>query len=325
MASLRDIARFAGVSVRTVSRALSGHPYVSSEVRQRVLQAAEQIGYEPDLRARSLRTGRGYEVGVLVGTLDELHMAELAGIEERLREASLCPTLLFALDASSGPPEALTGLLGRRPAGMLALPGVPIHAPDWIKALNGLTLVVIDSSAAQLPCRVEIDRPVGICEAVLTLADEGHRRFAYVGPAWGANRLDGFRRGVTQAGVEADYLFMAASSDAERLFRDAEEAVAQWIEAPTGATVLQAWSDVLALGLLYGLQRRGVRVPDDVAVVGFDNRSASAYSTPPLTTVAQPNREAGRAAASLLCDCLSGQTEPQVVQLPTRLVRRVSA
>ncbi len=325
MASLRDIAQLAGVSVRTVSRALSGHPYVSPDVRQRVLSAAEQMGYAPDLRARSLRTGRGYEVGVLIGSLDELHMAELAGIEERLREANLCPTLLFALESPSHPPAALMGLLGRRPAGILALPGVPIHLPSWSQALKGMAVVAIDCSQATLPLRVEIDRPCGIREAILTLSAEGHSHFAYVGPDWGANRLQGFDQGVYEAQVTADRLFIPASADADRLFQDADTVVERWLSSSPRATVLQAWSDVLALGLLYGLQRRGLRVPDDVAVVGFDNRAAAAFCTPPLTTVGQPNREAGRAAASLLCDCLHGELEPQPIRLPTRLVRRVSA
>jgi DNA-binding LacI/PurR family transcriptional regulator len=326
MAGLKDIAAASGVSVRTVNRALKGNGYVGKDTRDRVLRAARELGYRPNRLARSLRMRRSFEVAVVAWSTDELHMARIAVLEQRLRPAELSVTVLLgSRHGSTGDQQGLLGeTLARRPAGVALFfpPGGDVDR--WVESCQqqGIPCVLIDPPE-KMPASVRIDRQQGVYEAVLYLAQRGRSRIAYLGGQKDTTRLEGYHRAMSELGREPIYLDVTSVSDQTQAGRYAAELFLEMSPRPDG---IQAYSDVMAMSLLAGLHEHAVRVPEDVAVVGFDDRQAASLAWPALTTVAQPNAGIGRAVADMLLETMP---DPSVrldegICLPTRLVVRDS-
>lgn len=314
MATLRDIAQRVGVSVRTVSRALSGTGYVKSDLREKVQQTARDLGYAPDPVARSLRLGRTQEVVAIAVTVDELHMARIAGLEHHLRGHGYSTGIqMVSEDELAAPDRFVATLNPRRPAGVVIASRVGLDVDPLCGALSkaGVRFVVIDSLTDRPAVR--IDRAAGVAEAVRYLVGAGRRTIVYVGPEASIDRISGYRRAADEA-LLASHLFDPGD--------EYRRGVPELLRRFPGVDAIQAYSDERALELLAGLHDAGVRVPDDVAVVGFDDRWAARYAWPPLTTVAQPSRAVGEAAARFL---LATDQASCDVALPTTLVIRESA
>lgn len=332
MASLKEIAESTGLSIRTVSRALRGVGSVKGGTRERILECARRLNYRPNLAARSLRTGKSHNLTVLVPTTDELAMNKIAAFEETTREAGYTVDVSFVTGGVAGNPEAaqvlLEQVLMKRPAGVMQITAV--ESPDFSltdKLLEaGIPTVCIDFRHAKT-ASVCVDRQQGVYESVHYLARTGRKRIAFLGPVdlkHARTRLDGYDRALQELEQEPQYL----STGKADTFQAGREAALVFLSMATRPDAVQVHTDLMALGFLAGLYGHGVCVPRDVAVVGFDNRGASALSAPPLTTVAQPNRDVGRCAAELLLRKISGQRAPHggwSVVLPTRLEIRETA
>lgn len=327
MASLRDLAHEANVSIRTVARVLHNKGYVSLETRQRVLQAARDLGYAPNYAARALRTGRSYEVSVFVGSLDELHVAKLAAFEQAMRAGGYAVQVSFAAAASTQLSNLLALVQQRRPAALLFLPS-SLHqfTAQTANALQGLEIPVllIDGAVESLPA-IHIARSAGVEEAVKYLLSQGHKNLAYVGPETDASRLPAYRRAMKAAELPVQHLALRRELGE---YESGQEAVKRVLALSPRPTAVQIYSDVVATGFLAGLHQAGIRVPEQMAVVGFDDRACAALSWPRLTTVAQPNAEVGKTAAEWLLEQIGQQVaaSPSAWQceIPTRLVVRES-
>jgi DNA-binding LacI/PurR family transcriptional regulator len=318
---LRDIAQRVGVSIRTVSRAIHNSGYVDPDRRQAILQAAKELGYQPDRAARSLRTGRSFEVVVLSQSMDEMRMAVVAAFERVFRGQGYTVSMVFGSVGIDRVEDLIREILQRRPAGVLVL----VHTLRWFTPIAsaleeaGVPAVAVDVDDTRVD-RVCIDRQQGVYEAVRYLHGKGRRRIAYLGPSGSRNRLDGYERALAELGLEPHYLYAESWNDCVRLGREIRAA------NPVPDAV-QAFSDEWAMRFLAALHEAGVRVPQDVALVGFDDRWMACLAWPALTTVAQPTSEAGEAAAAFLLDRLSATEsapERKVLWLPTRLVVRQS-
>ena len=294
MATLKDIAADVGVSIRTVSRALRDSGYVRAEVREQILECANRLGYEPDPVAKSLRLGYKQEIVVVSHSVDELHMARIAGIEGSLRELGYTLSIVMATDEEITAGDSLAEAVCRgKPHGVAMLGRLALPVTRLVGAIEarGMPVVVLDTDES-VPA-VLIDRPAGVEEAVKHLIGRGRRCIAYVGPTDSIGRIEGYRNAL------------AASGDEERMFDPGplqryRSGVRDLLRRFPKLDAIQAYSDERALLLLAGLHELGVRVPHDVAVVGFDDRWAARYAWPPLTTVAQPSAEIGAAAARYL-------------------------
>ncbi len=326
MSSMMEIARLCGVSVRTVSRAFSKTEYIDAGTRERILAVAEELGYAPNLAARALRTGQSYTLLAIAGTMDELHTAKMAAFERAVRNVGYSMHILF-LPGNSGEDQCLDGVVesvaAQRPAGVAVFPGGEMERAALARRIEarGFSCVAIDPQGARC-AGVKIDRGQGVFDAVAYLRGRGHAHMAYAGPVSDRSRLRGFERAVREFGVDATIL-------AEESFPDQAEggarAARQWLALPRRPTAVQTYSDEFAMGFLAALHDAGARVPTDVAVVGFDDRRFAALAWPPLSTVAQPNEEVGRAAAEVLLAKLSGEEAPRggwSRTVPTRLVVR---
>jgi LacI family transcriptional regulator len=318
MATLKDIAAAVGTSIRTVSRALSGNGYVRADLRERILATAAALGYRPNPSARGLRLGRSEEVVVLASNVDELHIAKLAAIERTCRAAGLWTTMIMTGDETGW---LLEELLTRRPVGVICiqdLAGIAATVQRELAAEFPVVLMDPQAGNRRQSLAVTIDRPSGVRDAVHHLAASGRRTIAYVGPPGSRNRTDGYRHAMRELGRTPIELYVPLDTSYRTTVR-------QLHAAAPGVDAVQVFSDEKALELLAGLHDAGIRVPQQIAVVGFDDRAAARLAWPPLSTVAQPNEAVGQAAARLAIDSSRDPGRTTTILVPTHLVVRESS
>lgn len=332
MTSIKDVAREVGMSTATVSRALRGLPRVSEDTRSRVLEAARRLNYVASPTASSLASGRTRAVGVVVPFVTRWYYGEVIhGAEGLLREAGY-DLLLYNL---AGDPEARERvfcghLLRKRVDAVLVLSLTP--SAEEIAALAGLGRpVAIVGGAVEGWSSVAIDDVETARIAVRHLIELGHTRIAFVGGgleqqldfAAPRDRLRGYEEAMREAGLPIDPAWEVAS---DFTTRGGVLAARRLLELRIRPTAVFAGSDEMAIGVIHGLTQAGLRVPEDVSVVGVDDHEMAEYFG--LTTVAQPVHEQGRVAARLLLEQMAavGAMAPSAVTVPTRLVvRRTTA
>lgn len=340
MVRLEDISSQAGVSIKTVSRTLRGESYVSADTRSRVLEIADRLGYRPNRAARSLRSKRGQEVKVVIWSMDilnevaELQLQKIEGLERRLHAENLPLNIRVDHQQRSQPvyPEELISELVSE--GALGVALFPFNGAILRRAVQTLENARIPTVVLDAPLEesgfdnVTVDRFHGIREAVLHLHVQGRRRIAYLGPDQVPSRLNGYHAGIEAVGLKPLYLFIPPTHTGEDLFQQGRASAKNLVHMETRPDAVQAYSDPLAMGFIEGLKELGVRVPQDIAVVGFDDRKMAVLMSPRLTTVAHPNVEVGEAAAEILLQKISGAKPPPggwSRSIPARLVVRESA
>jgi DNA-binding LacI/PurR family transcriptional regulator len=331
----RDVADAAGVSRTTVSFVLNDVPntQIPEETRRRVWEAARQLGYYPDASARSLASQRSGNVGVLLcrsadRIFDDVFLMEvLTGIHEVLHPLRY-HMLLEAVDDSTAP-DAYIGLVRSRHVDGLIISGPrtddlqlqELEAEDFPAVLLGR---LSESSL----CQVDVDHRSAARTAVDYLLYRGHRRVAFIGqgpPIYAATqeRLAGYFDALSAAGL--------APQEAAIYYADFSRAsgfnvMHRLLEAEQRPTAVFVGSDQVAFGALAAARDAGLRIPEDMAIVGFDDVPMAADVTPPLTTVHLPAQALGRTAAELLMRLVAGEEVPQrTVLLDTHLVARQSA
>jgi LacI family transcriptional regulator len=325
--TLADIAREAGTSASTASRALSGRGYVSDEARNRLREAAERLGYVPNASARALKQRTSRVVGVAVSDLGNQFYANLAaGIEQTLREADFQMVLVSDNSDRDQEVACARAFLAMRAAGVILTPADAAAAR--LLARHGLTVVEVDRRLADVPCDgVVIDNERGAKEATLHLLAQGHRRIALLvaDTDWtsDAGRLQGYVAGHDELGVPVDErLILPLGFHAP----DAEVRIAALLGA-LQPTAIFAANNLLAEHAWQVLRRLRLRLPEDVSLVGFDDVPWMAMVDPGITVVAQPSLELGRRAAQLLLRRVADPECPTALEIlqPTLLVRGSTA
>ena len=304
-ASVKDIARLAGVSVTTVIRALKDRPDVSEQTRDRIREIARSQRYQPNLLARSLVTQRTFTAGIVVPDLNNpFFPALLKGIEAALWEHEYNVVLSDTNYDPEKEEAAIRGFLSRRVDGLIISPQGRSTVTPWFAELaeSGLPVVYLTKMEPAKVNAVFADDMGGAFAMTRHLLALGRRRILYAGnrlSAWAnAERVAGFTAALDEAGVgEADRLLRLAEGNSiesgHRIMRDA-------IAAGDRPDAVFAFDDIMALGVRRALGEAGLRVPADVALAGFDNIDLSALPEIDLTTVDIPKLELGREAAALL-------------------------
>ncbi len=315
----RDVARAAGVSVATVSRAFSETGAVSEITRRKVLTEARRLGYSPNPAARRLITGRSGNIGLIVPDLANPFFADIMkGVQRRAREARQA-ILVADTDEQAGlESDALRSLARQVDGVILASPRSTIA--DLPSDLN-IPIVLIHRESPGW-WSVSADFGEGVRQALVNVRALGHEHVAYAaGPiqSWsGGMRTASLRQNATELGVTL-YELGSVAPTIDGGLAAADLALA------TPATVLMAYNDVVALGAMRRFAARGVSVPRDMSVVGCDNTMLSELAVPALTTVRVPRYEAGEAAVALLERSLADADAVPVQQvLPTSLIIRDS-
>ena len=323
---LRDVARRAGVGPSSVSRVLSGHPDVSEQMRTVVMAAVDELGYQPDLLARGLRSGRTGTVGFVVSDIANPMVAQaVTGAERRLRQAGYSMLLTNSEGSVAQDPGRIALLLQRSVDGLLLLLTDETDAAT-VEALadaeRPIVLLDREPPARIEAARVWFDHRTGMAAAARALLDHGHRRIVLI--SGGPRRPMAERR----AGVEEA---LAAVADAELsvlvgdLTIAAGEAMADRVLAMSPRpTAVVAAGNVFCEGALLVFRRAGVRVPEDISLVGCDDSPAAVLHQPPIAVVSRDMRAFGLFAAELLLAALEGRRSIDQVVLPTEFVDRPS-
>lgn len=321
---MADVARLAGVSVQTVSRVVNDHPHVTAEVRERVKQAMAQLRYRRNPAARSLATRRTMSLGVVTyGLAQHGPSVALTGIVAEARSAGYTTNLVALAE--------LDRVALSRAVGHLAddhVDGLVLLAPvqGAVSAIRGmhtdLPLVVFEPGGRPQPDTFAVDEVHGARLATEHLLGLGHHTVLHLsGPdGWLATeaRVRGWRDALAAAGA-VTLAPVPTAWDARSGFAAAAHV------ARTDVTAVFAANDQTALGLIRGLVEHGLRVPDDVAVVGFDDFPESAFFNPPLTTVRVDFEALGRLAVAKILTLIAGEEpDPDTLVLPELIVRASS-
>ncbi|MER5609537.1 LacI family DNA-binding transcriptional regulator [Micromonospora tulbaghiae] len=328
--TLEAVARLAGVSRATVSRVVNGSTTVAEPIRQAVRRAVEELGYVPNLAARSLVTQRTDSVALVlpeaatrVFSDDQVFPGIIRGAAQELEAADKQLVLMLA-GSPAGHERVERYTTGRHVDGVLF---ASLHGEDPLPGrLARLGIPVVCSGrpldGADVPY-VDVNHEGGVSTAVQHLIASGRRRIATIaGPqdmVAGIERLIGYRSAITDAGLPE----LVAYGDFTR--ESGTAAMRELLAADPELDAVFAASDLMAHAALRALREEGRRVPEDVAVIGFDDIETAAYTEPPLTTVRQPIVELGRSMTRQLLRIAAGEEVEQALVLPTELVLRESA
>ena len=327
--TIKDIARACGVSVSTVSRVLNNRPDVSDDVRGKVLRAVEDSGYIPNNSARDLVRSRSDAIGVIVRGMGNLFFADMLKTVSREIETSGYTMVLHFIDSDADEVKAgailerekkLRGLifLGGRfdytPA-ELALVGVPYVCCSFTNCFGSLK----EEDYAS----VSIDDYMTAYKAVEKLIELGHRRIAAVVPSCSDRsiselRYNGYLEALREHGIDFDSRLLVETGGCFGM-AETYDGARRLVESGADFTALFALSDTTAIAAMKALEDRGVRIPEDVSVIGIDGLSVSEYVSPTLTTMIQPAEEMGRESVRILLDMLEGREKPRHLLLPARL------
>jgi LacI family transcriptional regulator len=326
--TLAELARVADVSVSTISRALSDNNYpLKAETRQRIRQLADEMGYKPNLIARSLQNNRSHLVGVIVDRMQSpFSAATVQGIQDGLRHAGYSISIAYSNRDKDLAIEAINSFYSRQVDGIVII-------NSWLHTYNDPILAMQDRPF------VFVNRVFGNCIqncvgpgdnhgaqiATQHLIDLGHRRIGYINGVkdWieAQNRLSGYREVLSKHGLQVDDALIAQGDWGVESGYQAARGLLALADRPTA---IFSANDIMALGAMYAIQDAGMRIPADVAVVGYDDRDFAAWIRPALTTIRMPSFEMGEAAARLLLEQIAGGELEDATQIPGKLIVRES-
>ncbi len=331
MIRLKDIAMRAGVSVMTVSKALRDGPDVGAEKKTQIKLLAQQMGYVPDSSAQQLRTRTTKLFGLAISSLTSPVLSRVAlAIEERAHEMGYDLLIAQTQDVPEREEACVRRFLSRRVDGLFIAPvyRMGTEARIYKELLARRVPTVLLGHTAPFCSQfvnVEGDDLLASYAATQHLIKLGHKRIAFfTGPQatpWTQERFEGYRRALREAGKEVDdkLIFQAGRS-----IEDGATAALQMINESSDATAVQAVNDFVAVGCAQALLQQGLKIPQDISVVGFGNILLSQYFCVPLTTVRQPKFRLGSAAVDAMQQFLLGK-RPESKRLAAELVVRSSS
>ncbi|MGY1815665.1 LacI family DNA-binding transcriptional regulator [Blastococcus sp. SYSU D00820] len=327
--SIRDVAAHAGVSVGTVSNVLNRPDLVAAGTRTRVLDAITALGFVRNESARQLRAGSSRTVGLVVLDIANPFFTDVArGVEDVVNAAGLALILCNSDDRPAKEAAHLSVLAEQRVQGVLITPTAELTPELEALRARGVPVVLVDRRAPDADrCAVATDDVLGGRLAAEHLLERGHRRIAFIGGTSGLPQIQERRAGVEAAVAEAGDADLLVLSPEELTVAGGREAAARVIGVPAARrpTAAVCANDLLALGVLQEMVRHGVRVPDEFAIVGYDDIDFAAAAAVPLTSVRKPRAELGRRAAELLLDeGRTGHVHQQPVFEPVLVVRESS-
>jgi LacI family transcriptional regulator len=329
--TLKDIAEEVGLSVTTVSRALNDYADVSPQTKERIQQAAQEMGYHPHTIARKLQKRRTDTIGFVIPTAgprfsDPFFIELITGIgdEAARQEFDLLVSTCAPGDQEAQVYRRLTN--GKRVDGLLLVR--MRHEDERISLLTSLAAPFVVFGRSDLPLEypyVEVNSRRGIREITQHLIDLGHCTLAHIaGPSdlmFGTERMQGFTEALASNGIPLDESLVVTGHLTQQ---SGYEAAHHLLDRERPPTAIVASNDLMAIGAMSAAQERGLIVSRDISITGFDNIPPAAHSHPPLTTVEQPVYDIGVTICRMLCQIIRGEepVERQVVLEPKLAMRR---
>lgn len=326
--TIYDVARAAGVSYSTVSRVLNGFEYVKAETRRKVLEAADRLGYVANLQARSLAGGRSNIIGLLVPTLDNGYVSEIArGIDEELARANYELMLYSTHRQRSKESLFVNTIANGLTDGLLLM--VPLIPAQYLQALRDrdVPYVLIDQNDPEhLSHVVDSTNYQGAYEATEYLIQQGHSKIAHITGlkelSSARERLDGYKSALEARNLPYCDAYVVDGDFREPKGYEAMQALLQLEDPPTAVF---AANDLSAFGAMEAIRDAGLNIPHDISIVGFDDIPQASIVTPKLTTVRQPLDQMGQVAVQMLLERINNPDSPlRRTTLATRLIIRES-
>ena len=328
--SIKDIARAANVSHPTVSRALSHSPLVRGETAERIRLIAASLGYRPSAIARSLASNKTNTIGVVVTSIADPFIADVvSGIEETANDHGYS---VFLANSNANPDrevKVVHSFHERRVDGIIVT--ASRVGALYVPLLSGLKVptVLINNQHPDAPDEfiysVMIDNLKASTQVMKYLIGLGHRRIAYIGDQAGfqsdTERLAGYRQGLAFAGYP---LLPELVVHGDGKPEGGRQAMEKLLSLPTPPTAVFCYNDMSALGALRALYGHGIKVPDDISLVGFDDLAIASYTSPLLTTVGQPKQQMGRMAMDTMLKLISGVGTKANIKVDGELIIRES-
>ena len=323
VATIRDVAGAAGVSTATVSHVVSGARFVSEETRGRVLNAIMQLGYQPSSIARAMVTKRSKTIAYLAADLTNPFFAEVgAGAEMNARELGYNVFFCDADDRFAASQSYVNLLREKRIDGLLDFSAVA----ETPVSVAMPTVLFEKTSPRETSCSIVIDTVGGAHQAVEHLVSLGHRRIAFISgnvqDQTDRNRLIGYQKTLEEHELCFDESLLF---EGHHTPESGYEGARSLLDRPDRPTAVFASNDLMAMGAILAIHELGLRIPQDVSVVGFDDLAISRFTHPPLTTVSFPKYEMGRMAVDMLVGMTRAKTVPKVTDIATELVIRDSS
>jgi len=332
MLTIKDIAKAAGVSVTTVSRALNGYDDVNERTRQKIKTIADQMGYSPNMAARYLISKKTNTLGLLLSNVtrdsskDNIAFEVLCGINDRSGELDY-DLVLFSTTPQKQTTKSYKTLCQERGVDGVIIMGMRLDDP-YLKEIvtSNIPCVLIDIQLEGPNVGyVTSDNTSGSVAAVKHLLDSGHRHIAMINGHAQADvsilRLEGYKQALAEQGIPFDESLVVNGRFSEQ---GGKEAASRILSSNPEVTAIFCASDLMAIGAIQGIKEMGKSVPGDVSVIGFDNIDLASYYSPALTTVHQHKYELGYHSAQVLIDMLENKEATHHVMLPTELIQRDS-
>ena len=330
MATIKDVARLAGVSTTTVSHVINETRYVSDELRARVLAAMGELNYRPNVLARGLRRGETKTIGLIVPDNSNPFFAEVARIVEDIGFENDHSVILCNSDGNLDKEAAyINVLIAKQVDGVIFIAAGSTYEHLHELTKLGIPVVVADRAIPQaLADVVLVNNEQGGYDATHHLISLGHRRTACItGPSDltpSADRIHGYKRALREAGIPIEQTLIVPG---DFRYQGGETAMEQLLRLDEPPSAVFACNDVMAIGALRAIRNAGLQVPSDVSIVGFDDIPLASAVSPALTTVAQPIVELATLAAQLLMSRIrnrQGDEPGQRAVLDTKLIIRDS-
>jgi len=326
-ASIKDIARLANVSHSTVSRALHQSPLVNLKTAAKIRRIAAKSGYRPSAVARSLVTSKTHTLGVVVTSIADPFVAEVVGgIEE---EANAHDYSVFLADSNADPQrevKVVQSFEERRVDGIVVTASRvgALYAP-MLSQLRIPIVLLNNQQPGEFAHSVMIANFEASRSAVQHLLQLGHKRIAYIGDRLGyssdSERFSGYRSSLDGADIAFLPGFVVHGNGKPEGGESAMERLLALADLPTAVF---CYNDMTALGALRAIRMHGLRVPEDISILGFDDLLLAQYTDPPLTTIRQPKHEMGRLAMQVMLKLLTGADTEQKIRVPGELIIRQS-
>jgi DNA-binding LacI/PurR family transcriptional regulator len=327
--SIYDIAKRAKLAPSTISRALQDHPRIGTETKTRVRALAKEMGYIPSTVAKSLSANQTWTIGMVVATISDPFMGRVVeGVEQVAVGAGFNVFLSTSQNSRQREIAVIDVLQQRRVDGIIVVASHLFNRYRRYFDRIEVPIVMIDEQEpGGVIHSVAVDDLWGARLAVEHLLGLGHRRIGYVGvtnrPKSNKHRLKGYEDTLKAAGITPDPMLVFTSINIEDHAKRGEASLEPLWAA--GATAIFCYNDMTAIGILSACYKRGLSVPNDLSVIGFDDIDMAAYTTPPLTTIHQPRLELGRRAMQMILDLLAGQTPENQLIAAELVVRQTTA
>ena len=329
--TLKDVAREAGVSINTASRALNDRPEIHPDTKERVLRAAAKLGYRPNKLARGLRSNKTEIIGVIVGDIaNPFFSAVVQGMGKKAKSLGYSLILQDTGEDYENEEEAVRIMQYEQVDGVLLTPVQTDKKTVQLLQEAGIPFVLVARYFTDIEADyVVADDAQGGWLATTHLIDRGHKRIAFInGPSYNSSareRMEGYTRALCEHGIAVDdRLIRTCALTMEDGYVHTKDMLRKIRPRPTA---FLAFSDFVALGIMQALREKGIKVPRDMAVVGYDDIAFASCLEVPLTTVRMPKREMGERAVEVLIEKIEQKEAAQhrQVKMPVELVVRESS